>query len=426
MKQILKFPDGFLWGAATSSHQVEGDNHNNWSEWELKNAERLAQKSETDFVYNPHWKNFQSEATNPANYISSTACDHYNRYETDFDIAQSLSHNAHRFSIEWSRIEPEEGVFDKQALEHYQKVIRALRERNIEPFVTLWHWTHPVWLEAKGGFKSKDFPRYFQRYTKKVVKTLGSEVTFWITINEPDVVASHAYLKGQWPPQEKSLFSYIQSLHRLIAAHKQAYETIKKISPQKQIGIAKHQISFEVARPTFINNILKTIAHFLWNRWFLNRIANHQDFIGLNHYNRNVIDNGFYKNPNIQQTDFGWEFFPESIYQALIELKPYKKPIYITENGIADASDTLRQQFIPRSLAAVHQAITDGADVRGYLYWSLLDNFEWDKGFWPCFGLIAIDYTTQKRTPRESAFQYATIFRDNTLEVTSDPEPRHQ
>ena len=413
----LEFPGGFLWGAATASHQVEGNNRNNWSEWEQKNAQRLARESEQVFKYNPHWSKFRDAATDPANYISGYACDHYQRYEEDFDLAQSLGHTAHRFSLEWSRIEPEEGVFDERAIDHYRQVIRALRTRHMEPFVTLWHWTHPTWLEAKGSFKSKDFPRYFQRYTEKVIAALGSEVTFWITLNEPDVVASHAYLKGQWPPQEKNFFAYIKSLRNLIDAHKRVYSIIKKTAPNAQVGIAKHQVAFETAQPTLWNAFLRAGAHYVWNRWFLDRIAKHQDFIGLNHYNRNVIDNGFSKNPNEQQTDFGWELHPESIYQSLIELKPYKKPIYITENGIADASDTLRPIFIQRAIAAVHRAIADGVDVRGYLYWSLLDNFEWDKGFWPRFGLIAIDYTTLTRTIRPSALLYAALCKTNTLDI---------
>ena len=166
-----------------------------------------------------------------------------------------------------------------------------------------------------------------------------------------------------------------------------------------------------------LNALLRKTGHYFWNRWFLDRIRHHQDFIGLNHYNRNTVDNGFNKNPNTIQTDFGWDYCPESIYQALIELKPYRKPIYITENGIASADDTLRQDFIPRALAAVHRAITDGALVRGYLYWSLLDNFEWDKGFWPRFGLIAVDYPTLSRSPRPSALIYAEVCNKNALDL---------
>lgn len=412
----LSFPQNFLWGAGTSSHQVEGNTHNDWSLWEQENAERLAKESPLQFfVATPQWHLLKDQAADPDNYISSLACDHYNRFEEDFDLAQSLGHNAHRFSIEWSRIEPQEGLFDEQAIEHYRQVLLALKKRNIVPFVTLWHWTLPVWLAKKGGIAHKHFPIYFKRYSEKIAQELGENVTFWITLNEPLVIASHAYLKGAWPPQYKNPLLFLRVLHHLVKAHRESYAIIKQIHPAAQVGIAKHQVAFAMARLTFINRFLKASADWFWNRHFLNLIKDHQDFIGLNHYNRDVIDNGFNKNPNKRVTDFGWEFFPESIGQALLELKPYKKPIYITENGIADASDILRQEFIPRALAAIHKAIEDGVDVRGYLYWSLLDNFEWDKGFWLRFGLIEVDYATQKRTPRPSAIAFAKVCRENML-----------
>lgn len=413
----LAFPEGFLWGAATASHQVEGNNRNDWSEWEKQNAERLAKESEANFRWNPHWKKFEQEAADPKNYLSGAACEHYTRYEEDFDIMRSLHLGAYRFSIEWSRIEPAEGQWNEEALEHYRAVIAALRARNIEPFVTLWHWTLPLWLAEKGGTASADFPRYFERYAAKISEKLGSEITFWITLNEPDVISAHAYLKGAWPPQKKNPFLYFRTIHHLIRAHKLAYKAIKQRFPEARVGIAKHQIAFAMARPTFINHFLKALADWGWNAFFLNRIRRHQDFIGLNHYNRNVIDNGFGKNPNTVQTDFGWEYSPNSIYQALIELKPYGLPIYITESGIADAADELRQKFIPAALVAVHRALRDGADVRGYLYWSLLDNFEWDKGYWLRFGLVHIDYATQKRTIRPSALAYAKVCEENGLTV---------
>ncbi|MBP7060918.1 MAG: family 1 glycosylhydrolase [Candidatus Moranbacteria bacterium] len=413
----LKFPDGFLWGAATASHQVEGNTHNDWSEWEHANAERLARESEKTFAWNPHWGKFRAEATNPQNYISGTACDHYTRFREDFDLAQSLHHNTHRLSIEWSRIEPEEGTFDDAAIDHYRQVILALRERGLEPFVTLWHWTFPLWLSQKGGIVAKDFPKYFERYTAKLVEALGEQVQFWITLNEPDVVSSHAYLKGTWPPQKKNPFLLLRSWYVLKRAHQKAYRVIKQHAPQAQVGIAKHQVYFELAEDTFVNRLLKSVADWLWNRYFLNLISDTQDFIGLNHYNRNMISNGFNKNPNLIQTDFGWDYTPDSLYNALIELKPYNKPIYITENGLADAADTLRQQFIPEALTAMHRALTAGIDVRGYFYWSLLDNFEWDKGFWPRFGLIAVDRATQARTVRPSAHAYAQVCQTNTLEI---------
>ncbi|MEP7162274.1 MAG: glycoside hydrolase family 1 protein [Candidatus Moraniibacteriota bacterium] len=413
----LKFPDGFLWGAATASHQVEGNTQNNWSEWEKKNAERLAQESEKSFWWNPHWKKFRTEAIDPENYISRLACDHYRRFREDFDLAKELGHTAHRFSIEWSRIEPEEGVFDEKAIDHYREVITALRERNIEPFVTLWHWTLPLWLAEAGGVLSPKFSEHFVRYAEKIVSSLGKEVHFWVTLNEPDVFSGHAYLKGTWPPQEKNLWKYIRSLNALVCTHKKTYLAIKKLSPQSKIGIAKHNIWFEAYQDRLINRLLKKGIDWWWNQRFLNQIEGHQDFIGLNHYNHHRIDNGFRKNENKIQTDFGWEFYPESLYHAAIELKKYKKPIYITENGIADANDHLRPRFIRESLSWLHQAIQDGADVRGYLYWSLLDNFEWDKGYWLRFGLIEVNRKTLERKIRPSARMYAEICRTNTLEI---------
>jgi beta-glucosidase len=411
----FKFPKDFLWGVATSAHQVEGNTNNNWTEWEKKNAERLAKEAYGRFGHLPNWKDIEAEATDPDNYISGRACDHYNRYREDFDIAKELGHNAHRFSIEWSRIEPEEGKFDEKEIEHYRQVLTALRERGMEPFVSLWHWTFPVWLAQEGGLSNPKFPTYFERYTEKIAKEVGSYVNFWVTLNEPDVVASQSYILGAWPPQKKNLFIYYCALKNLIKAHKLAYVVIKKINPNAKAGIAKHQISFELARKTFINFFLKTIGHYFWNRWFLNSIRNYQDFIGLNHYNRNVINNGFNKNPNKKLTDFGWEFYPESIYQALIELKSYHKPIYITENGIADAKDNMRKEFVERALASVSRAIGDGIHVEGYFYWSLLDNFEWDKGFWPRFGLIEINYETLERKIRPSALIFRDIIKNQSV-----------
>lgn len=416
--KLRPFPKGFLWGAATSSHQAEGGTTNDWSVWEKANASHLAEKAVSEFGHLPGWtEHFGAEASRPENYISGIACDHYHRYEEDFDTAKNLNHTAHRFSVEWSRIEPEENRWDERELAHYQDVIRALRARNLEPFVTLWHWTLPLWLSEKGGLLAPRFPEYFARYAEKVAKTLGTDVTFWLTLNEPQVITGHAYLKAVWPPQEKSFFKYFRANKALIVAHRKTYTVIKNLNANAQVGIAKHQVAFELGRDTITNRFLRRIAHAFWNTWFLDHISDTQDFIGLNHYSRNTIDNGFNKNPNERRTDIGWEWYPESIYQALIELKPYNKPVYITENGLADHSDTMRKEFLTRALTAVHHALADGADIRGYLHWSLLDNFEWDKGFWPRFGLIDIDRTTLQRTPRPSARFYAEICEANALET---------
>ena len=213
----------------TVSHQDPAQN--DWSEWEQANADRLARESEAAFRWNPHWQKFRAEATDPANYLSGTACDSWNRYEEDFDILKQLHLRAYRFSLEWSRIEPEEGRFDEAALARYREMIASLKRRGIEPFVTLWHWTLPLWLSEKGGTTAKDFPKYFERYAAKAADALGADVRFFITLNEPDVVTSHAYLKGAWPPQERCPRLFLLSLFRLAAAHHLAYAAIKNRFP---------------------------------------------------------------------------------------------------------------------------------------------------------------------------------------------------
>jgi beta-glucosidase len=410
------FPKGFFWGASTASHQVEGGTKNDWSEWEKKNATRLAKEAESKFRFLANWKEIAGDATNPENYISGEACDHYHRYKEDFTLAKELLHTATRFSIEWSRIEPRRGVFSEEGIAHYRQIVATCREMGLEPFVTLNHWTLPLWLSDEGGFSSSKFPHYFARFTQKVVTALGEQVTFWITLNEPDVVSSYAYIKGAWPPQKKSFVEYYVVLKNLIKAHRAAYQCIKKIQPKASVGIAKHQVVFEIKRRTFVNKVLFCGAQYFWNRWFLHKIVAYQDFIGLNFYERNVIDNGFHKNENLKVTDMGWEFYPDALYEALVELKQYKKPIYITENGLADAKDMQRGEFITRSVKAIERALGAGVDVRGYLYWSLLDNFEWDKGFWPRFGLIEVDYKTKARTIRPSAYTYRDIIKQHTYD----------
>ena len=409
-----EFPKDFLWGAATASHQVEGNNLNDWAVWEKENAGRLAGKARSEFGHLPIWKNISEETTAPENYISGSACDHYHKYKEDFALAKSLGHNATRFSIEWSRIEPSQGKFDEKEIEHYRDAVKTCRELGLEPFVTLWHWTIPLWLRDKGGVSSHSFANHFAIYAKRMAKELP-EVKFWITLNEPEIYTAHSYFKGVWPPQKKSPIKYLRALKNLIRAHKKTYKLIKEITPLAHIGIAKNNIHFEPADEDFTKHLLAFFADIWWNNFFLWRIRKFQDFIGLNHYFHNRINYGFNKNRNEKTSDMGWELCPEAIYHCLIGLKKYGKPIYITENGLADTKDEKREWFIKESLKNVHRAIKEGTDVRGYLHWSLMDNFEWDKGFWPRFGLIEIDYKTLERRPRPSAYAYKKIIEDNGI-----------
>ncbi|PJE64822.1 MAG: hypothetical protein COU90_00985 [Candidatus Ryanbacteria bacterium CG10_big_fil_rev_8_21_14_0_10_43_42] len=408
MNNTRKFPEGFLWGAATSAHQVEGGMCNDWSEWERETAKSLAQNAKSK-KWARHIMEKYPSPLEKENYISAQAVDHYNRYEEDFDLAKSLGHTAHRFSVEWSRIEPKEGEFNKKEIEHYRAVIQALRTRGMEPLVTLWHWTIPLWLRDKGGVNAKKFSYYFARFAGKMAEEYKNDVTYWITLNEPNVHTGHAYGQGTWPPHKRSPFSYMYAVGALLHAHRDAFNTIKRSCPKAQIGIAKNNIYFEAYKGRMVNNILKYMADWWWNKYFLDRIQDYQHFIGLNHYFHNRINYGFNKNENKNISDMGWELYPESLYRVLMDLKKYKKPIFVTENGLADARDIMRTEFIRSSLHSVLRAIDSGVDVRGYLYWSLLDNFEWDKGFWPRFGLIEIDYKTLKRTVRQSAWEYKKI-----------------
>ena len=407
-----KFPECFLWGAATSAHQVEGNNHNDWTEWEKENAQRLSKESGGKYP--------------PENYISGKACDHYNRYEEDFDLARRLGHNAHRFSIEWSRIEPEEGKFDDKEIEHYRDVIRALRARGIEPFVTLWHWANPLWIRDIGGWENPKTIDYFLRYAGKIAQAL--DIKSWITINEPSVYAGASYLFGQFPPNVKNWIRSNRVLKNLFEAHCKCYDFLHRYYGNSITVGLSHNLHYH--KPRHGKNLLDWLAVFFVNyirdTRQLRLTQGKEDFIGLNYYYLDMIQFVFgggrfgiadINNPNHWKSDMGWEIFPEGIYHVLKDLKKYNKPIYITENGVADAKDIHREKFIKEHLRWVHKAISKGVDVRGYFYWSLLDNFEWDKGFWPRFGLVEMDYKTMERRVRPSAYEYAKIVKENGFEI---------
>ena len=413
-----KFPDGFLWGAATSSHQVEGGSRNDWSEWEETNAERLATKAAAEFSHLKNWAEIKAQAEDPANYLSGRACDHYNRFREDFDIAKHLGHNAHRFSIEWSRIEPEEGKFDEQAIEHYRDVIRALRERGMEPFVTLWHWTLPIWLRDRGGVLAHDFPERFAHYAERVAGAFKDGVQFWITLNEPTSVIANGYARGIWPPQQRGFRGVWRAYRALAAAHRRGYEAIHSVAPTARVGFGNILLYLE----PHSGSLLDRLAVRIWNHWsnrrFLSLVGDTNDYYALQYYfhfrvqfPRNI------RNANERLSDMGWELYPDGLYHLIMRFKDAGKPIYITENGLADAPDVNRSWYIRGTVAAIARAIQDGADVRGHFYWSLLDNFEWDKGFWPRFGLVEVDYKTLERKIRPSAGEYKKIIDANAIDL---------
>lgn len=417
-KQILKFPANFLWGAATSAYQIEGDNVNDWSQWEEKNAERLVKQAKTA------WRVWQQkkfpEMFNRDNYLCGQACQSYELFREDIKCLKELNCSAYRLGIEWSRVEPAAGKFNKQAIEHYRLILKTLKENKIKIALTLWHWTNPLWLIERGGWENRKVREYFNRYARLIVDELGELVDFWVTLNEPLMIIGQGYLNGKFPPNKKFSPALFKVFNNFAAVHKECYKIIHHKYPGAQVSLAMTAGAFTPANPYNPLEILMVkLANYIRNDWYINRVKGYFDYIGVNyyHHDRLIWRPPFKKNLNEKITDRGWEIYPQGIYQVLKNYQKYKKPIYILENGIADADDQLRPDFIKDHLSYIHKATRDGVDVRGYFYWSLLDNFEWAEGYWPKFGLYAVDRKTFKRAARPSAKIYAQICKNNLLEV---------
>jgi beta-glucosidase len=406
---MVNFPGNFLWGAATSSHQVEGNNSNHdWWRWEKKTGLKDA---------------------------SGQACRHYELFRQDFDLAKALGHNTHRFSIEWSRIEPREGEFSAQELNHYVDVVIALRERGLIPVVTLHHFTNPVWFADMGGWKHRHACRYFLRYAEKVVDALSDKVHFWMTINEPLVYVFNSYMAGVWPPQGTSLLGAACVTDHMAAAHIRAHRLIhdiyrKKGLPAPAVSIAKNLRAFQACRGTLKNKCAAYLRNRTFNFDFLDRLSRQRslDYIGVNYYTRDLADVRGWTPRHFAQdlcdqghdplpkNSLGWDIYPEGLYTLLVGLdKRYHLPVLISENGICTEDDGQRWEYIRQHLLKVHDAMAAGVKVWGYLYWSLIDNFEWDKSFGPRFGLIEIDYASYERRIRESARKFAAVCKTGTL-----------
>jgi beta-glucosidase len=406
MKKI--FPEGFYWGSATASYQVEGG------------------------IENTDWAQAAREGRVPP---CGDACEHYTRYEADFDLAKDLGHTAHRLSVEWARIEPVPGEFNSEAIAHYRKVLEALHVRGLKPYVTIWHFTQPLWFSEKGGFEQPNAPEIFARYCAFVVKELGDLCDHFSTMNEPNVFASNGWLRGSWPPFKRfaitdlisitnsgkmldskadkgltPLLTYFRVMKNLARAHNYAYRAIKKVSPKTEVSFVHHVIVFDANFNPF--NIIKAwVANYMWTYRFMNRTRAHCDSIGLNYY----FYTKFGDKRVWRKTDMDWNFAPEQIETALLMLAKYKLPLFVSEGGVADAADSMRADYIKEQVLGTWRAIQKGADVRGHMYWSLLDNYEWALGFGMRFGLIAVDYATQVRTPRPSASVYKQICDSNAV-----------
>lgn len=405
----VQFPPGFLWGSATASHQVEGNNRwNDW--WEYEQGGRL-----------PH--------------RSGSACDQFNRFADDFTLAQSLGQNAHRLSIEWSRIEPEPGAWNDAALAHYATVLDTLRERGIEPMVTLHHFTNPAWFLRRGGWLQPDAVAQFSRYVTQVTQRLGDRSRYWLTINEPTVYIKQAFVSGRWPPCTKGDWgAAYKALQNLCRAHTAAYDILHAHRADAQVGFAHSAPYIEAQNP---RNPLDRLA--AWTRdQLLNRHCfrllgrpprRALDFVGLNYYTRQLIRSRWRGTalllgeesgaadaaPHRSFNSLGWEIHAPGLTAVLRQFSDYGLPVVVTENGIATDDEDQRSRFLIAHVEALAMAVRDGIDVRGYFYWSLIDNFEWAEGYAPHFGLAAVDRTTQQRTLRPAAAQLAAICRRGSV-----------
>ena len=422
----LGFPEGFLWGTATSAHQVEGNNTNNdW--WAFEQGR------------NAIWHGDRS----------GRACDWWRDAEQDFDLMAEMGHNTHRLSVEWSRIEPQPGEFDPEAIARYREMLAGLRQRGIEPMVTLFHFSSPLWLAGQGGWSNPMAVDRFRRFTRYAAEQLGDLVSLWCTINEPNVYAALGYLLGEHAPGHKSLPLYFRVLRHLLEAHAAAYRVIHALDGRAKVGLVKNIPIFE---PLDLNDRLAAWFTRLVDRNFnevtlqavvdgrlrfpvrlgvsqYGLLVDSLDFVGLNYYTRERIslplgrDKGrsfMQPTPDAPVSDFGrngtyGEIYPEGLYRALKRVANLGKPVYVTENGLPDADDDQRPCFLLSHLAQIQRAITDGLDVRGYYYWSFTDNFEWAEGWSLRFGLVALDEKTQVRSPRPSAGLYTEIIRANAI-----------
>ncbi|MFH1398008.1 MAG: glycoside hydrolase family 1 protein [Candidatus Omnitrophota bacterium] len=406
---MIVFPQGFLWGAATSSHQVEGNNINNdWWEWE-----KSANLKET----------------------SGLACRHYEFFKEDFDLAQSLNHNCHRFSIEWSRIFPYREELSFQEFSHYREVILALKERGLEPIVSLHHFTNPLWFSKLGGWENPESPEYFLYFVRKVVEEFADKVKYWVTINEPMVYVYYSYIIGSWPPQKKSFSKARRVTNNLIAAHIRSYKLIRDIYKNKglplpQVSIAKNMQAFVPCKNTLRDKLAVYLRDKSFNFDLLDKLAQAKtlDFIGVNYYSRSLVETSSWSVNNLltrvcqdnhspcPKNSMGWDIYAQGLYDLLLKLKKYNLPVMILENGICTADDVQRWDFICQHLKSISSAMAKGIKVLGFIYWSLLDNFEWDKGFGPRFGLIDVEYNNFRRTVRESARKLSLVCKTGRLD----------
>jgi len=422
IKASYSFPSTFLWGTATSSHQVEGGNTlNDWYQWE----------QEPGRILHGH--------------VSGDACEWWRgRWEEDFDRAAKTHQNAHRMSIEWSRVEPSPALWDDQALDQYRQMIQGALERGMTPMVTLYHFTLPQWVSERGGWLADESAAWFERYVRKVVGAFKDLVKLWITINEPNVLVYGGYMSHEFPPGLKDLRAAPIAILNLVRAHAAAYHAIHEIDPTAQVGIAHHFRGFQC--PEQVNRLDRMAARFKHRNFNLlfpravldgrirflawrsqvSQARGTQDFLGLNYYTTEEVKfdllhitallapGDFPEQAQVSPGGFIADI-PRGFWEALTWAHSFKMPIYITENGVEDPDDGFRTRYLAHHLHQVWRAVNFNWRIKGYFHWSLVDNFEWERGWTQRFGLWSLDEDTQARRKRPSADFYAEVCRSGQL-----------
>lgn len=406
----------FFWGVATSSFQIEGKIENDFTKWEL----------EGKFIRN---------GLNP---VYDNGSNHWLLWEKDYELLKHLGVNAYRFSLEWSRIQPELKSFSEKAIDQYEKMIDYLLENDIEPFLTLHHFTHPIWFHDISPWHTNHSVDLFIDFVDKILNRFKKKIKYWITFNEPLVWVMAAYGEGNFPPGVKDLNIMMIALSNILDAHSKVYDLIKSNNSDSEIGIANNFIIFKRDRNWFVlDKTVKNRIHkfynlmipdaFISNKLIASlppllkfekeiKLENKIDFWGINYYYRLFtkfklsLTNPFHFYTKHPETDTGWEIYPKGLYKISKLLSKYEKPLIITENGIAINDENIRKKFLKKHLKYLFKAINKGIDIRGYFYWSLLDNYEWLFGKSKRFGLVYVDYENEfKRTPKESFYFYKNI-----------------
>lgn len=415
------FPRGFLWGTATAAYQVEGNNRNsNWYAWEQEPG-RIANGDK-----------------------SGLACDWWNgRWREDLRRAADANQNAHRMSIEWSRIQPAHDRWDEDALDRYVDIVRGIVEESMTPLITLHHYSDPQWFVDQGGWESDTAADFFEKYVRKVVGALKDYTNLWCTLNEPNGYATLGFLLGLFPPGKKETGLAFKVMLNLVRAHAAAYHAIHQIQPDARVGMANYYRSLQPARKWFpldrlvthslmrINNIFPDAAkdgvvRFLSHRKRVPEAKGTQDFLGIDYYTRDYVNfdllnpgelfskRSFRPEAELSTTGF-LANEPDGMFEALKWGLKYDIPIIITENGFEDESDRIRPQYIVEHIHQVWRAVNFNWPIKGYFHWTLVDNFEWERGWTQRFGLWNLDVETQARQKRPSADLYAEICQENGL-----------